>query len=51
MSMNQAHALADRIEQHIQERLPAVKDIVVHLEPAREGARPELANERPGTGG
>jgi cation diffusion facilitator family transporter len=34
LTLNDAHALADRIEGRIQQAYPEVKDIVVHLEPA-----------------
>ena len=33
MTMRDAHRLADHIEERIQEAFPAVRDIVVHLEP------------------
>ena len=39
MTMSEAHRLADRIEDIITAGLPAVKDIVVHLEPSDKLAR------------
>ena len=39
MTLNQAHALSNQIEQNIRESIPEVYDIVVHIEPF--GTHPE----------
>lgn len=45
MTLTQAHALSNQIEQNIRDNIPEVYDIVVHIEPVRDPSRRRIRRE------
>lgn len=37
LSLQEAHDIADRVEERLKKEIPAIKDVVVHLEPRQKG--------------